>query len=343
MAPPPAKLLHVIGLLAKEESTYGTPVSLTTTADGVQMQYKDHKVAAPMSIDYSFDGDIGPSISNLGQQPRVSPAGRSVKGDLLFRSRPGGAAYSASVVPSLHRIFKASGFDAAVTTGAGVEKWTYTPSAPGVIGTSLTLGLYTRGELWSVAGAVGSLKFDAPDPAPPVWTWGAMGIIPALPTDASAPSITYPLQTVPPNLASSIVLTLGNLSANAVVMSSAFDMQSTFAPRVAQSGGAAHLGFVMEDRKPIMKVVLEATALTSTPFTSSTLFDPYNLRDNATTIAASLVFGSTQYFKQKINFPQCQVSNVALQNNGPIATVELTLSAFNSTASAADDVNIVFD
>jgi hypothetical protein len=339
----PAKLLHIIGLLAKEESTYGTPVSLTTTADGVQLQYKDHKVAAPITIDYAFDGNIGPSVSNLGQTAHVPQAGRSAKGDLPFRTRPAGVAYSSSIVPAGHRLIKGSGFDATVTTGVGTEKWTYTPSAPGVVGTSLTLGLYTRGELWSVAGAVGSLKFDAPDPAPPIWTWGMMGILPNLPTDASAPSITYPLQTIQPLLASSIVLTLGNLSANAVVMSSSFDMQSTYTPRVAQSGGAAHLGFVMEDRKPIMKVVLEATALTTTPFTSASAFDPYNLRESGTTIAASLVFGSVQYFRQKINFPQCQVIDAVPQNNGSIATVELTLAAFNSTASSADDVNIVFD
>ncbi len=343
MAPAPAKLLHVIGLLAKEESTYGTAVSLTTTADGVQLQYKDRNQAAPVTIDYSFDGDLGPSVSALGQQLQVSPAGRSVKGDLPTRARPGGAAYSASVQPSIHRLLKASGFDATLTTSVGSEKWTYTPSLPGIIGTSLTLGLYTRGELWSIAGAVGSMKFDAPDPAPPIWTWGMMGIIPALPTDASAPSITYPLQTVQPPLASSIALTLGNLTANAVVMNSAFDLAATFTPRVAQSGGAAHLGFVMADRKPVFTVELEATALTSTPFTSSSAFDPYNLRDSGQQFGFVIQYGSTQYFRFKCNAPQAQVVNVVPKNNGAVATVELTIAAKNSTASSNDDVNFVFD
>lgn len=341
--PAPAKLLHVIGLLAKPESVYGTPVALSTTADGVQLQYKDRGVAAPMSIDYAFDGNLGPNVSNLGQTLRVSPAGRSVKGDLPFRSRPGGAAYSPTVVPSLHNIIKAAGFDATLTTTAGSEKWAYTPSAPGVVGTSLTLGLYTRGELWSAAGVIGNLKMDAPDPAPPIWTFGAMGIIASLPTDASAPAITYPLQSVQPTLASSIVLTLGNLSANAVVMNSAFDLGLKTTARVAQSGGAAHLGFIIDDRAPQITVELEATALTTTPFTSASAFDPYNLRDTATQFACSLVFGSTQYFRQKINLPQAQVINVEPSNNGSIATVKLTIAGAPSSASAADDVNIVFD
>ncbi len=339
----PAKVLHVLGLLAKTEATYGTAVALTTTADGVQLQYKDRIVGAPLTIDYAFDGDLGPSVSALGQVANVAPSGRSVKGDLPFRSRPGGAAYSASVIPSLHNILKASGFDAAVVTGAGTESWTYTPSLAGTTYASLTMGCYTRGELWSVIGALGNIKFDAPDPAPPIWTFGMMGILSGLPTDAALPSITYPLQTVNPPLASSIALTLGSLSTNAVVLSHSFDMQRTMDPRVAQSGSGAHLGFVPKDRAPILKVTLEATALVGSPFTSSTAFDPYNLRESAQSVAVTLQHGTAQYFRQKLQFPQAQVIAMTPGNNGSVATVELTLAAFNSTASSNDDMKIVFD
>jgi hypothetical protein len=266
-----------------------------------------------------------------------------VKGDLPTRARPAGAAYSASVIPSVHLFLKAAGFDATVSTGAGTEKWTYTPSAPGTVASSLTLGLYTRGELWSAAGVIGNLKLDAPDPAPPIWTFGAMGIIASLPTDVSPPTITYPLQSVQPPLASSIVLTLGNLSANAVVMNSSFDLGLKTTARVAQSGGAAHLGFIIDDRAPQLVVELEATALTGTPFTSSSAFDPYNLRDAATQIAASIKYGATQYNRYTLNLPQAQVINAEPSNNGSIATVKLTIAGFNSTASSADDVNFVFD
>jgi hypothetical protein len=338
----PAKLLHVIGMLGKEESTYGTFVTMSTTADGIQLQYADRNVAAPLSLEYAYDGDLGPSVGNLGAIQRVSPSGFSVKGDLPTRARPGGAAYSATVTPSIHRILKACGFDATVTTTTSSEKWVYTPSAPGNSYTSLSHALYSRGELWNVSGALGNIKMDFANPAPPIWTYSMMGIA-TLPSDAACPTITYPLATILPPLASSITLTLGSLSTNAVVMSGSFDMQRQLTPRVAVSASGAHLGFVPGDRKPIIKVVLEATALTTTPYTSSTAFDPYNLRDKATSIAASLQFGSTQYNKYKVAFAQAQVVNVVPQNNGPIATVELTLQAYNSSATAADDMSITFD
>ncbi len=343
MAGYPAKLLHVIGLLAKEESTYATAVSLTTTADGVQLQYADRNIGAPMEIGYDFDGDMGPSVSALGKVLGVSPSGRSVSGDLPTRARPGGAAYSATVVPSLHRLLKAAGFDAALTTGAGVEKWTYTPTPAATTPTSLTMGLYTRGELWSALGALCNLKIDFANPAPPIWTFPTSAILSSLPSDAAAPSITYPLQSVQPPLASSISLVLGSLSANAVVRSGSYDLQRQMSPRVAISGAGGHLGFVGGDRMPILKVTLEATALVGSPYTSSTAFDPYQLRESAQSIAASVQFGSTQYFRYKLAFAQCQVIEAKPSNDGAVATVDLTLRAYNSTASSNDDMSITFD
>lgn len=339
----PAKLLHVLGLLLKEEATYGVGVSLAAATDGVQLQYKDRTTGAPMTFDYAFDGDIGPSVSNLGQVANVAPSGLSITGDLPTRARPAGVAYSASVVPSIHRPLKASGFDATVTTTASAEKWVYTPTAPGPVFTSLSGSLYSRGELMPAIGLLCSLKIDFSDPSPPIWTFGTKGIVSALPSDAAVPAITYPLQTIQPPLASSIALVLGNLNTNAEVLGGSFDLQREMTPRVALSAAGAHLGFVPGDRKPIMKVSLAATALVGTPFTSSTAFDPYNLRDKATSIAASVQFGTTQYNRWKLAFPQCQVIDAVPGNNGNIATVELTLGAYNSTGSSADDVNFTFD
>src|SRR6185312_12897126 len=328
----PAKLLSVIGLLAKPEVTYGTAVALSTTSDGVQMQFKRRDPAAVFTPAYAFDGDLGPSVSNFGTTARVAPSGRSMTGDVPVRVRGGGAAYSATVVPSLHNLLKAAGFDAAVTTSAGSEKWLYTPTAPGTGYASLTMGLYTRGELWTLAGVLGNLKFDAPDPAPPMWTFGASGLWSSLPTDVAAPSITYPLQTVLPPLASSVVPTFGSFTTNAVVRSSSFDLQRKLAARVAQSSGGGHLGFVPDDRAPIIKLTLEATALVTTPFTSSAGFDPYQLYDTAQSFAFALKYGGTQYNRYTINFPQAQVIGVTPSGDGPTATVDLTIAAFNSTA-----------
>jgi hypothetical protein len=341
--PAPAKLLHVLGYVGKEEATYGTPIALTPATDGIQLQYKDRNVAAPLTLKYAFAGDLGPSVGNLGQVANVAPSGLSIEGDLPTRARPGGAAYSATVVPSIHRLLKSAGLDATGTFSVGTENWKYTPTAAGNGYTSLTDNLYTRGELWTRTGMLSSVKFDFSDPSPPIWTFGTKGFVSALPIDSAVPAIVYPLQTVAPPLASSVTLTLGNLSANAVVMSGSFDLQRDLQPRVAVSASGAHLGFVPHDRNPIMKVVLEATALVGTPFTSAAAFDPYNLRDKATSIAASVKFGTTQYFRYTVAFPQCQVIDAVPQNNGPVATVELTLNGYNSTATSADDVSVTFD
>ncbi len=341
--PTPAKLLHVLGLLAKEEAVYGTAIALTTTADGVQLQYKDRHQGAPLTFKYAYDGSLGPSVGALGQVRRVPPSGYSIEGDLPTRARPAGAAYSATVLPSIHRLLKAAGFDATIVTTATLESVTYAPTVSTTTFTSLSMGLYTRGELWAIAGAICSAKFDFSNPEPPIWTFATRGIA-TLPIDAVAPIITYPNQSVQSPLASSIGVTLGSLTANAVVMSGGFDMaRSVDNPRVALSAAGAHLGYTPGDRIPVCKVVLEATALVGTPFTSSSAFDPYNLKDKATQFAFALQFGAIQYNKWTLNFPQAQVIDAVPNNNGPIATVELTIAGFNSTATSADDMNIVFN
>lgn len=340
----PAKLLHVLALLAKTEATYGTFIAVSSTADGVQLQYQDKNVAAPFDIEYTFDGDLGPSVGNLGTVVRVAPAGRFVKGDLPTRARPGGAAYSAAVIPSIHTLMKQSGFDAAVTTTSGTEKWTYTPTAPGNAYGSSSMELYTRGEKYPVQGVLSDLKIEFSDPKPPIWTFMCQGILNALPTDVAAPAVTYPLQTVPPPLASSVALTLGNFtSANANVMSGSFALKRQLTPRVVLSGGSAHLGFVPGARQPELTIELEATALTGSAGTAAGTFDPYNLQDLALQVSAVLQFGTAQYNRIKLNMPQSQVIKVTPKNNGPVATVEMVLRGANTTAISADDLNIVFD
>ncbi|HEV8456378.1 MAG TPA: hypothetical protein VGQ24_15885, partial [Gemmatimonadales bacterium] len=135
--PAPAKLSQILAMLGKEETTYGSAVALTTTADGIQLQF-DNRDFPWASLDYAFDGDLGPSVGNLGTVLRAGKAGRSLQYEAPTRAKGAGAAYSAAVLPSIHRLLKASGFDAALTTTTGSEKYVYTPSAPGTTYTSLT-------------------------------------------------------------------------------------------------------------------------------------------------------------------------------------------------------------
>lgn len=339
-----AKILHVVGLLGKEETVNYTAVAVSNTTDGIELQYSARYQGAPMEFSWVADGDLGPSVSALGNVAGVAPSGFMIKGDLPFRSRPAGVAYSASVVPSGHRMFKAGGLVAVGAFGAGTETWTYTPSPAGLTYTTLSNELYTAQEKWAVAGLIGSLKFDAPDTKPAIWQLAGAQGIPTLPVDAAMPAITYPVVTILPPLSSSIALTIGSLtSANVVVYSHSFDYQRQLTPRVAQSGSGGYLGSVPGDFNPILVVEIERTAaVTGAPYTSSTAIDPIRLKNSGQVVALTLVKGTAQYFKETINFPQCQVIDVKASNKDAIPTWKITFRAHNSTPSANDSFSMVY-
>lgn len=340
--PAPAKLTQIAGLLGKEETTYGTAVSLTTTADGIQMQF-DNRDMPWITLNYVYDGDLGPSVGNLGTVLRSAKAGQSASFEVPTRAKAAGTAYSASVVPSIHRLLKASGFDAAATTTASSEKWTYTPTAPGTTYTSLSAELYGRGEKVPMAGVLCDWSFDAPNAGPPLHRFAMQGILSAAISDVTTPSITYPLTAIQAAVAQNATFVVGNLTANAVVKSCAFAMNREVTPRAALTGTAGHLGFVPRGFAPELRLVLESMALTTTPFTGASAFDPYQLEANGTSFACSVQFGSTQYNRWKVSFPQAQVIAIAPQVVDGVACMELTIRAHTSTPIANDAITVLFD
>lgn len=340
--PAPAKRVTILGLLAKPEVTYGTPITLAGASDGILLQYTDRNVGAPATIEYAYDGSLGPSVGSGAQMRRVSPSGRAFKADLPFRMKGAGVAYSASVTPPHHSLLKAAGFDAVGTFTAGTEKWVYTPTPEGSAYTSLSCEMYGRGEKWAASGVIGDLSMDFSDQQPPVWTFGARGIA-SLPVDASVPAITYPALSLLPPLASGVTVTIGSFL-TATVLSGSFAFgRGVDNARVPISGAASHLGFVPSGRNPIFKTTIEATAFVGTPFHTSSGLDPYSLREAATAIAFALQFGSVQYNKFKLETTAAQLIDVVPNNNGPVAGVELSWLLSASTAVANDDLTITFD
>lgn len=340
--PAPAKLVQIMGFLGKEEATYGTAIAMTTTADGIQLQYenRDYPWAA---IGYAFDGDLGPSVGNLGTVLRAAKAGQSITFEAMTRAKGAGVAYSASVFPSIHRLLKASGFDAASVTTSAAEKWTYTPTGPGTGYTSLSTELYGRAEKFPCVGMIADWSFDFPNQGPPMHKFALSGLLNSAVTDVATPTITYPLTSIQAPLAQNVSLTLGSLTTNAVVLSGSFALGREILPRSVLSGSAGHLGFVPRGRTPEVKIVLEATALVGTPFTSATAFDPYNLESTGQNLAFTIQFGTAQYFRWKLTSVQAQVVGIAPQVVNGIACWELTIRPYTSTPVAADDFTIVFD
>lgn len=338
----PAKLVQVLAFQGKEEATYGTAVALTTTSDGIQLQFENRDYPW-VTLDYAFDGDLGPSVGNLGTVLRAAKAGQSVKYEAPTRAKGGGAAYSATVVPSIHKLLKISGFDAAVTTTTTVEKWVYSPTAPGTGYASLTAELYGRGEKAPLVGVLADWSFDFPNQAPPMHKFALSGILSANISDVALPTITYPLTSVQAALAQNVTLIFGSFTTNAVVLSGSFTLGREILARSVLSGTAGHLGFVPRGRTPECKVVLEATALATTPFHLAAGFDPYQLEQTANSFAFSIQFGSTQYNKWKLAFPQAQVVAISPTVVNGIACVELTVRGYTSTPVAADDCTVTFD
>ena len=340
--PAPAKLSQIAGLLGKEETTYGSAVALTTTADGIQMQYENRDMPW-VTLNYVFDGDLGPAVGNLGTVLRAAKGGQSVAFEVPTRAKGYGTAYSATNKPSIHALLKASGFDAAATTTASSEKWTYTPTAPGTTYTSLTCELYGRGEKVPVVGALFDWSFDAPSAQPPMNRFAMSGILSADISDVTTPTITYPNTSIQPPLAQNCTFVLGSFTTNAVVKSCSFALNREVMPRAALSGTAGHLGFIGRGRAPEAKVVLESTALVNTPFHTSSGFDPYQIEQDAPSLAFSIQFGSTQYNRWKLAFAQAQVVGISPQVVDGVACMELTVRGYCSTPVAADDITVTFD
>jgi hypothetical protein len=342
--PAVAKTINVLGLLAKLESTYGTAVALTTTSDGLLLQYPDRNVGAPFTIDMAFDGRVGVNPGNLSDLPLSPPGGKSYKGDLPVRFKGSGAAYSTSSTPgAAHLLLQIAGFDAAVSTSTGAEKWTYTPQVVTNAYKGATLGMYARGELWAAKGAVADWSFTFDNPGPPTHAFACSCIANGDVTDATLPAITYPALTTEPPNANGITMVLGSFTTNAVVYSGSFRLNREITPRVALTSGTGHEGFIPGGYSPEFTCQVEATAFVSTPFHTSAGLDPQKLREAATKVTVSVQFGSTQYNRWKITLSNAQLFNVVPSANGRAACYDLTFKPSASTPIALDDLSIVFD
>ena len=341
--PAAAKLINVLGMLAKVQTTPGTSIALTTT-DGLQLSFPDRNVGAPLTINYAFDGKVGVSPGNLSDLPLSQPGGKSFTGDLPVRFKGSGAAYSASVKPALADILlRISGFAATVVTTTGSESYTYAPASPTAAYTVASMGLYARGELWPLKDVVANWSYTFDNPGPPTHTFSISGVANGDVTDVTLPSITYPNLSVDPPNANGITMVIGSFTTNSVVYSGSFSLNRTIEPRVALTSGTGHEGFIGGGYSPEFTVQVEDTAFVGSPFHTSAGLDPIKLREAATKITVSVQFGSTQYNRWKHTFSNAQLYNVQPSANGRVACWDLTFKPSSSTPISVDDMAILFD
>lgn len=332
--PAAAKLINVLGALAKIQTASGTAATLSTTADGLLLQYPDRNVGAPLTLNYSFDGQVGVYPGNLGSLPLSPPGGKSFTWEAPVRFKGKGAAYATTTTAAdAHLLLQIAGF----TGSFGASAWTYTPTPATTAPKYATMACYARGELWPLKECIANWSFTASDPAPPTHTFSISGIANGDVTDVTLPSITYNDTTVLPPVASGMSITIGSFTTNAVVYSVNFALNRTIEPRVALTSGTGHEGFIPGGINPQITVQVEATAFVGSPYHTSAGLDPIKLKEAGTAIAFSYQCGSTQYNRWKVSSTAAQLLTVVPSANGRVACWDLTFQF------PGEDISVVFD
>lgn len=331
----PAKRMNLSALLAKLEATYSVAVSLSAATDGHLLALSE-RAPGLLTLNYEYDGNIGPSPGNLGLLRRVGVLGRTVSGELPMRAKGNGstattAAYSATALPNIHTMLRISGFDNSISAGA----CTYTLTPDSATYGSATMEYYKRGERWSARGVLADVRMEIAGPQVPLWTFDIRGIADTVISDVAVVAPTYPTLTTQEPLAAGMALSIGSYTAG-VVRSCSFrlnrDIQTA---RTNLNAVDLHAGFVPGGYQPELRVVVESTALTYP--TSSSGFDPYRLMQGGDDLAVSFTVGTAVNNRYTIAMPQAQLMSFTPQNEGPIATMELVFMGRHSSPIAQGD------
>ena len=330
-------------LLALEAAGYGNGGAVSAATDGF------HVVDDPVvDAQYLLTGERNgrPAGTATGDHRRVQRFGRWLERELQHELRLPGVAYTASVVPSIYRILRMMGHSAVLTATGGAEKYTFTPTTSAL--ESGTGEIYTAGEKWPFKGAycrrweIGVGDGDTV----PLCKFAMQGIL-DLPTDVTVPAITYPLESADDLKALGMVFTIttGGQTYQFILRECVFSAERQIQPRLNRAlANGVHAGFALGRWSSAeAQLVFEATALTGSPYVSSTAVDPYRLYDEATVLSAAIQIGSAQYKRVKINGSTVQFGEVKTGKVGSIKTIEATLLFHPSTSVADDPYSLVTD
>lgn len=332
--PKPAILNQVAAYLAKIETTYGTAETLAGASDAMYPYLGDGLPAPPAPLDYLFDGNLGRDPRTLFPTLRVSPNGRGYKMSFPCLFKGAGTSYLAGTKPpkEVDLMLRACGFASAFASATH----TYSPVAAGTGYESVTFGAYLQGKAHIITGALGSWSFDFNDLGAPKHTFELQGIG-TLPATASLPSATYDYTSVLPPVAAGAVVTMGDWITPDVKGGSFAQNRNLGAARARITAAAGHLGHVPGGMEPELTLMVEQTALASSPFHTSGGLDPDRLREAATAIPVSLKFGTATNNNWIVNLASAQCVGVTPANDDNVAMWELKFRPTSATA-----VTVVF-
>lgn len=327
------KLRTQFGFMAKVESTYGTAVALAGATDGIL------PIEPPdVTLEYVHDGSRQGRSVGVGTIKRVAKSGRSAKLTATVEAHGFGAAYSASNLPNVDRLLKAAGYGATVTVGAGTETVTYQPVASAFA--SLTAEAFVNAMKYALVGVYADLSASGQAGDIPKFEFPLSGIMPAVESDAAVPAITYPTPTPPKG--ESMLVTIGTYLP-AIVKEWSFTLGRELNPRAYDNTNARHGGFSPGRINPMMELVVEMTALQSTPFHNVSGLHARELAERGTQIACSLIIGSLQYNKYKLTGPQAQIVDVEEVEDGPTSQWRLKIEMPPAVSGGVDGHNWLFN
>lgn len=328
------------GVLAKLESSYLAATTLAAATDGVLVVERPE-----VERGYVHDGRRAGRPGASGAFRNVGKSGRSGSTSLAMEAAGPGTAYGASNLPNVHTLMRAAGYDAAVVTTSGAEKVTYSPSADGSWA-SAALELYARGVKNALSGVYADeLTISGDAGGIPRWVFGCMGVMAALPTDASVPSITWAgAQAADPAKAEALTVLIGNFSP-ARVRSFEYRWRRNVAARAMDNTAGTHGGFTPgAEREAQLEVVVEAATLaTGSPYNTASTLNPGELAERASALAVSLVVGSAQYKRFKIAAATAQLAEDPDEIEGNSAMWRLVFDLKPSAYGANDEVSVTFD
>lgn len=340
------KTRNQFALLGKvPESPYGTPLALSAAADGV--------LAADFcEVDFSAflnDGTRGRAPGG-GERTRVKPSGQIGSISVPAEAIGGGAAYSASVVPSIHTLLRSAGLEATGSFGGGTESWKYAPEVGPTGLDAGTFEYYEGGQKYPLTGAYSSFTCGVDGPDVPRWVFDLLGIG-SRPTDAALPTVTggYPPASRLPAKAESIAFTLG-LFTGGVVRSFEFNFNRAHDAQRRNINSGGHAGYTPGGANPTLIVTMEQAALTAgSPWSAAGTLNPYALRDTGDLVVCSLAVGTVQYNRWKlyagssVASAQAQVIQVDDEEDGPTRLWTITIEFKPSSYTLVDSFTAEFN
>jgi hypothetical protein len=340
----PKNLLKRGVALALEAGGYNAGGAINTATDGFHV-HDDFEVEPQ----YQFTGERQGTAAGTSMQFAEAKQGRWAEFELAHRVRPAGAAYSSSLRPTVDRVFRAHGMLATGSFTGGSEKFTYTVFTDGTW-ESLFGDLYTGKEKASITGGyVPQWTHKADRLSIPEWRFTVRAPV-GLPSDSAVVAITYPNTAIahPKGAGSTFTITAtgGGGAFQGLVRESTVTSKRDIDERMSQvltAGG--HAGFQLGRYTQTIEALVEATNLTASPYSTTTLLDPYRLAENGGQVTALLGFNqSVQYQRYKfLTGNSAQVVDVKRERDGAIRLWRLTINCTPSTELADDGLSAVFD